>query len=425
MRCEFDPKKVASQIGLTLNAKQHEILESVMQNDVTVVKATRRGGKSLMSAICASTVLLTPSARVNILAPTLNLTDIIFGNAVDILTNKLKLKKKTLNNKDHVLAFEWGATLRAASFNNIKQVLGVSNDLFIIDEAALIDADDLEFLFQDIIPTILEHKGHILIVSTPRGLNWFYDLYKKAEEEPGWKAISYTIYDVDHLDKASIEKLHRQYISNGMQAYWEQEFEVKFTIFEGKIYSFTPTLLPQGTILPDDAEFFIGIDPGAAHLFAAIPIAISPSTGVYILDCYCTTGATSDHAENIQAFIDAFNPLEIYIDHAAKQTAVDLAYEHDVSCRNANKSVEDGINFIRGLSRNLFIIEFDGHDDFLREWSLYRMKQGRIIKKDDDRLDAFRYAVYTAYQDFYVGQLEFLEDIDVKELERSSKSKSA
>ena len=412
MRCEFDPIKLAAQINLSPNSKQIEIIQSVLENDVTVVKATRRGGKSLISALCAATILLTPQTKVNILAPTLNLTDIIFNNVIEIMIDKCRLKKDTLNYKDHILEFEWGTTLRAASFKNIKQVLGVSNDLFIIDEAALIDADDVEFLFQDIIPTLLQNNGHLLIVSTPRGLNWFYDIYKKAETEPRWKAIEYTIYDVDHIDREAIERLRKQYVSNNMEVYWEQEFEVKFTVFEGKIYKFSPTVLPADFVLPDDCEFFLGIDPGAAHKFAVIPIAISESTGVYILDSYCTTGSTSEHAEAIQRFIDKYQPLEIYIDYAAKQTSVDLAYEHDISCRNANKSVDPGINFIRCLHSNLFIIEHDGMDEFLKEWSLYRIKNNVIVKRDDDRMDAFRYAVYTAYLDFYIGQLAFVEVIN-------------
>jgi len=402
----ISPKKIfQDKLNLTPSPKQLEIFESVKNNKVTIVKAARRGGKSLTAGTCASAIALTPGTRTTILAPTIRLTEIIFNTTADIITSKLNVEAKSLNYKDKVLKLEWGSEVRSASFKNMKQVLGVSNDLFIIDEAAVADVDDFEWLFQEVMPTLIENDGHILMVSTPRGYNYFYDLYKYAEEQPDWNTVSYTIYDVDHISKDEIEALKKHYYKLKMEKLWEQEFMANFVAFTGQIYSFLPT--PYDGSTPPKADYFIGIDPGAAHKFAVVVVGVSDK-GIFIQDCYAATGSTSNHAEKIQEFIDKYEPLEIYIDHAAKQTAVDLAYEYDISCRNANKAVEEGINFIRGLQGKIFVNEkMLKFDDFMTEWNLYKEKDGRIVKKNDDLLDAFRYAIYSAYHDFYVGSSIF------------------
>jgi hypothetical protein len=406
MRIQISPKKLfTNKLNLTPSKKQQEIFESVQKNKVTLVKATRRGGKSLTAGTCASALALTPSTRTTILAPTIRLTEIIFNTTADIITSKLNIEPTSLNYKDKVLKTDWGSEVRSASFKNMKQVLGVSNDLFIIDEAAVADTDNFEWLFQEIFPTLVETDGHLLAITTPRGYNYFFDLWEYAKTQPDWNTISYTIYDVDHIPREEVETLKAHYFNLGMEKLWEQEFMANFIAFTGQIYSFLPE--PYTSEEPPQGDYFIGIDPGAAHLFAVVVVCINDK-GVFIQDGYASTGATGDHAQIIQEFINKYDPLEIYIDHAAKQTAVDLAYEYDISCRNANKAVEEGINFMRGLKGRLFINQNSQiFDTFMTQWNLYKEKEGRIIKKNDDLLDALRYAVYTAYQDFYVGSSIF------------------
>jgi hypothetical protein len=47
--------------------------------------------------------------------------------------------------------------------------------------------------------------------------------------------------------------------------------------------------------------------------------------------------------------MDEWNIDSIYIDSAAQQVKADFAYDYDIYCENAIKSVNDGINFLQVL----------------------------------------------------------------------------
>ena len=70
----------------------------------------------------------------------------------------------------------------------------------------------------------------------------------------------------------------------------------------------------------------------------------------YILDEYISKeSTTSELASAIQDKIDEWNIDTIYIDSAAQQVKADFAYDYDIYCENAIKSVNDGINYIQVL----------------------------------------------------------------------------
>ena len=61
---------------------------------------------------------------------------------------------------------------------------------------------------------------------------------------------------------------------------------------------------------------------------------------------------TSTLAEEIQEKLDEWGIDSIYIDSAAQQLKADLAYDYDIYCENAIKSVNDGIAAVQVLIEN-------------------------------------------------------------------------
>ena len=392
----LSPYKLAKKIGIEPFNKQYEVIESVLNNRITCVKASRRGGKSLTAAILANATLLDPSSRVSILAPTNNLTNIIFSRTTNMLTNTLSIKPTSLNQKEKKMLLPWNSVLATASMRNMKQVLGVSNNLFIIDELAVSEQSDLTFLVQDILPTLLEYNGHLLAISTPRGFNIFYDLFQYAKKSKDAATISYSVYDLPYIDEKQIQSLKTHYDNLGLSLVFKQEFLAEFLSFSDAIYTFE---LRSAKQVPDGLDYFIGVDPGATHPTAIVTIA-RDANNVYIVDTYRKAGlSTTDHAKYLQELIEKYEPVEIYIDGAAKQTSLDLAYIHDISCRNAIKSVDDGINYIRGLANNIYLV--GDHPEFVEEFNNYHTKNNAVFKKGDDLMDAFRYCVYSSFLDYF------------------------
>jgi hypothetical protein len=406
--------KLAEKLGYKLNTKQEEILDLATKKKGLVVRGTRRGGKSLLTSILNATDLLLPETDCALLAPTLSLTSIIFDSTVDILTNKLKLKQKTLNNKDRILAFDWASTLRAASTKNVKQVLGRSYNRFSFDEAAVTtDFKDLQWLVQDVMPTLLERDGKFAAISTPRGLNVFYDLYKFAEEDSNWDAIKYTIWEVEHIPEEDILTMKEYYEKIGMEKYWKQEFEVEFVSFEGQVYDWSPHLTH---ISPDiDGDFYIAYDAGR---YGALLLLCINEKGVFVLDGFFGETTTSTICDYVHTLEDqkALNLLdgqerwnnvdvyEYYIDSAARQFRIDASF-YDVSFALAIKDIEAGISTVNSCSGYVYVnSNWEYAEEFMKQWNLYSYKDnGKPDKKKyrDDLLDAFRYGLHTAKNEFY------------------------
>lgn len=59
-----------------------------------------------------------------------------------------------------------------------------------------------------LLPALLERRGRAIIVSTPNGYNWFYDVYRHGEAGTrGYKAFHRTSYDNPFIPKESIDAL--------------------------------------------------------------------------------------------------------------------------------------------------------------------------------------------------------------------------
>ena len=72
----------------------------------------------------------------------------------------------------------------------------------------------------------------------------------------------------------------------------------------------------------------------------------------YIIDEYVSKeSTTSELAARIQEKLDEWNIDTIYIDSAAQQLKADFAYDYDIYCENAVKSVNDGINYLTSFNR--------------------------------------------------------------------------
>ena len=408
---QVSPIKVLKKRGITLNSKQSHIIESIENNIVTIVCATRRGGKSLIASACSSAQLLIPDFRVAVAAPFLVQTDIIFNETVQTMTRDLGLKATKLNNKDKYLEFDWGSKLKATTLKNRASIVGVANNFMTFDEAALaVYLTDTTFLFQESIPTLLTTNGHILLISTPRGFNFYKDLWDAALNEPNWNRIKYTIHEVDHISKQKIKELEQQYIRAGLEDTWAQEFLAEFTSFSGAIFDFQPIGRLKEETKTQEGLVLVGVDPG---LNTAIVKIVVNDKGVWITDLYQKKASTDVHGKYLQKLFAESEPDLAVVDSAAATFREDMAFDYDIPLSNAIKAVDDGINFIKRLNSKIYYnINSEGADIFLNQWNQYSMKNDKVVKKDDHIIDAIRYALFTAYKYFP----EYFENLLADEL---------
>ena len=103
----------------------------------------------------------------------------------------------------------------------------------------------------------------------------------------------------------------------------------------------------------------------------------------------------------IQEKVDEWNIDTIYIDSAAQQVKADFAYDYDIYCENAVKSVNDGISYVQVLiENNNLYFDLMGASHTFSAMSSYRWNPNTETPKPihdwtSHPCDAVRYAIYT------------------------------
>lgn len=105
-----------------------------------------------------------------------------------------------------ILKLKNGTRIEFYSATMPESMLGASVDYVVLDEAATMKPN----IWQQIIsPTLIDRQGEALMISTPRGLNWFYLEYQKGQDpqEPDHASWTFTSYDNPFLPEGEVARM--------------------------------------------------------------------------------------------------------------------------------------------------------------------------------------------------------------------------
>ncbi len=150
---------------------------------------------------------------------------------------------------------------------------GGSPSLIILDEAAMIKDNSL--WFSVILPALTDHKGRAYFLSTPRGRNWFYDIYKKGDSRSSpidrddqYKSWNFTSYNNPYISSKVIDDTKK----STPDRFFRQEYLAEFltdsgTVFRGVIDASTAPYCD-----PYPGSFVFGIDWGRKEDYTVISV---------------------------------------------------------------------------------------------------------------------------------------------------------
>jgi hypothetical protein len=169
-----------------------------------------RFGKSTCAAMEALAALLEPGTDVRgwVVAPTYELANQIFRRTAAAVQAHLKHRLLELDLREQrlvVLNFGGGRSeLRAKSADNAVSLLGEGLDFLIVDEAARLRREIWE---EHLAQRLIDKDGWALLISTPAGPGWFYDLFRRGQRgrDPQCASWSSPSWANPHLDRAVIE----------------------------------------------------------------------------------------------------------------------------------------------------------------------------------------------------------------------------
>jgi len=184
-----------------------------------VVCASRGFGKSYFAAACAVTAVEellrmpngTPNRNVALIAPT-------FSQAVDIyyplLAYQFGLEKYATKHSRANGTFWFGPEvhLRVWSYEASERMRGTGQYFVVSDEITSWEGggtnpqEAWESVIQPCILTRWPHVGRSLTISTPKGHDYFHDMYNFETIDSDWKSYHYDYTDSPYLDNSVIEK---------------------------------------------------------------------------------------------------------------------------------------------------------------------------------------------------------------------------
>lgn len=384
------------------NESQWAMINGLSEKRFWVHIAGRRTGKSYSAAILAFAKLLEPGQQVMVVAPNFSLSSIIWDYVTDLI-KLMNIEVDKFNQKDKVVKLINGSIFRLLSANNRDSLVGRAANLLIIDEAAIIPND--EYFIRDLRPALSTFKdSRCLWISTPRGKgNYLYDYYMRGqnEEYEDWGSAVYTWRSNPRLSEKDVMEAKRSMT----RALFAQEYECEWTTTEAQIYEFLKEEKHVGDFQTKKfVEVIAGLDVGYRDENVFVVLGYDGES-YYLVDEYVSKESTTSELANvIQEKINEWRIDTIYIDSAAQQVKADFAYDYDIYCENAIKSVNDGINFIQTLIEhdNLYF-DTEGASHSFHAMASYKWNTSTDVPKpvhdwSSHPCDAIRYAVYTHHK---------------------------
>jgi phage terminase large subunit len=206
----------------------------------------RRFGKTHLAIRELAKYAAQPDQRVWYVAPT-------YRMAKQIVWKKLKKKLlsinwvKKVNEQDLTLELVNGSEISLRGADNYDSLRGVGLNFIVIDEAADIDS---EAWYEVLRPTLADTGGHALFLGTPKGMNWFKDIYDNHTTRNNWMSFQFTTIDGGNVPEDEVAQAKEDLDART----FSQEFLATFENFSGIIaYAFGQhNVKPAEPVLPNE-----------------------------------------------------------------------------------------------------------------------------------------------------------------------------
>ena len=202
---------------------------------------------------------------------------------------------KSMNSSELKITLVNNSIIQLIGSDSFDTSLVGTNPVFIVfSEFALAHEDS----FKLSLPIVNANNGTIMLISTPRGRNFFYDVYNMAKDSPDWFVQKLSIEDTNHIPLSMIQ----QDIDDGLvsQELVQQEYYCSFESgHEGAYYAKNIDKCRMNGQIGRN-----GWDP-SYRVFTAWDLGLSDHTSiifyqlvgtrVHVIDCYENNGHIISH----------------------------------------------------------------------------------------------------------------------------------
>ncbi len=255
----LDKKALFADLGYVPHPGQVAIHESHASR--RIVACGVRWGKTLAAAMEALAAAMEPRDRSIgwVVAPTYDLAERVFNQVVLVVASHLRHRIVSLKEHDRRLILRnlggGISEIRGKSADNPVSLLGEGLDWCVVDEASRMRPSIWE---NHLSQRLIDKKGWGLLISTPRGKGYFYDLFKRGQgNDPAYQSWNMPSWENPLLDRAVIEQ-ERTRLPDGV---FKQEFGAEFLEGSGSVFRNVRECATGTWKAPEyDARYYAGLD---------------------------------------------------------------------------------------------------------------------------------------------------------------------
>jgi phage terminase large subunit-like protein len=374
-----------------------------------VIVAGRRCGKSRLSAVAllVEGLKCPQGSAVMYVAPTQGqarqiIWDLLMDLGRDVISGS------HVNNMDITLIN--GAKIYVRGADRPDTLRGVSLTFVVLDEVADIKSDTWEKVLR---AALSDKKGNALFIGTPKGRNWFYDMYNLGTEgdDEEWKSWHFTTKDNPLIDPKEIEGARKTLSSFS----FKQEYEASFDNAGTDLFKEKWIKLGEE---PDGGVYYIGLDISGfinenysstrqkkLDQSAIAVVKVTDDGNWFVKKIEHGRWDTKETAQRILKNIKEFQPVGIGIERGTSRNAV-MPYLSD--CMRSNNVYAHITDLTHGGKKKTERIV----------WSLQgRFEHGKITLNEDEDWEEFRDQLLmfptTQVHDDLVDALSFVDQLAV------------
>lgn len=287
-------------IGFTPHKKQKEILEEIIQSPEKyhIASIGRQFGKSLMGMnLMLYWAINHRPCQILWVSPVYSQAQKVHKELMMAIGNSGIVESNNYSSNE--LKLKTGSTIYFRSAERYDNIRGMTLDYAVIDEAAFIKDDAWA---EAIRPTLVVRGKKVLFISTPKGKNWFYDLYQLgiSPDYPNYKAYKGSSYDTPYIDPQELFDAKKTV----PEKVFKQEYLAEFLDAGGEVFS-NLTTIEHHTWPQAQGNVFCGIDLAKQEDFTVA--TFMDSTGK-VLEIYRNNKSTWNvMVEEITALLKKYN----------------------------------------------------------------------------------------------------------------------
>jgi phage terminase large subunit-like protein len=259
----------------TPHRKQVEILKS--KSRFIVLACGRRFGKTHVGKCAIMRAARSHHQACWWIAPTYGMASQVWRELKTAANNVHGIH---ITESERRIDFPGGGWLAIRSAHNPDRLRGAGLDFVVLDEAAFMHPS----VWPEIVrPMLLERKGRALFLSSPNGLNWFWEIYQQGmSRKRFWRAYHYTSADNPIIAPDELESIRAQ----TPERVFREEYLAEFLADVGQVFrGITEAATAPLDAQPDpNSRYVVGIDWGRENDSTAIVVIDATTRHMVALD---------------------------------------------------------------------------------------------------------------------------------------------